>query len=75
MSEIVDEIDDVETVADLGGAIVEVVEEVEEEIEAFAHIEPTASQEYRPIKDVIELLDILGTDPHGYVTRARESLV
>ena len=75
MSEIVDEIDDVETVAELGEALEDVVEEVEEEIEAVAHIETTASQEYRPIKDVIELLDILGQDPHGYVTRAREGLV
>ena len=38
-----DEIDDVETVAELGEALEDVVEEVEEEIEAVAHIETTAS--------------------------------
>jgi hypothetical protein len=86
VAEIVEEFDDVETVAELEEVLEEVaeeiVEEVEEEIEVIAHPEPTiteaevsVSDEYRPLKDIIELLDFLGQDPEGYVTMAREGLI
>ena len=60
----------------------EAAEDIVEEVEEITHPELTVtdaevsvSDEYRPLKDIIELLDLLGQDPHGYVTRAREGLI
>lgn len=57
---------------------------LEEVAEVIAHPEPVVEQveyytepghPYRPLRDVIEALDTLGQDPHGYVEQAREGLV
>ena len=57
---------------------------LEDVAEVIAHPEPVVEQveyytdhghPYRPLRDVLEALDTLGEDPHGYVERAREGLV
>lgn len=57
---------------------------LEDVAEVIAHPEPVVEQveyytdhghPYRPLRDVLEALDTLGEDPHGYVEAAREGLV